>query len=124
MTTTVAADFTESFNRLSDADLNFIGHCITSPGLMSVCPELAGMLAAALDAEIGHRESLATKPDLLFRPDLLKNNDLAQAYLASVGWRRAMSHTAVAAEWAELLQACISNHMAYRLSNQSKDDRN
>lgn len=98
MSTTVAADFSESFNRLTDADLNFIGHCITSPGLLSVCPALAGMLAAAVDPEIGHRENLETKPDLLFRPDLLENNDLAQAYLASVGWRRAMVHSAVAAE--------------------------
>jgi hypothetical protein len=111
-----SAELTESWQRLSVAELEAIAAVAKSPKTSKVSRPMAFFLASALESEADHREDFKTKPAQVPPFDRWSDSEVAEAYFAALMTERALAGTSERlSEWASMLRGCVCLEMAARL---------
>jgi hypothetical protein len=109
-------EFSESWQRLSVAELEAIGAVTASPQASKASPAMVDFLTKALQSEVDHRQDFKTKADQTPPLATWTNSQVASSYFAAVMLERALAGTSERlGEWAALLKNCVCLEMASRL---------
>ena len=107
----------ESWDRLSDDDLKAVSIIANNVKTQTVCQRMSAFLLDSLNAESGYRDELKTKQPQVPAWDAWNDEEVADAYFATVMIERASEpFTASLQQWASFLKGSVCNEMAARLT--------